>query len=259
MNLRIVLSISALLAAASPAAAQEVEMRIIYDNISARPEMQADWGFSVVVKFRGSTILFDAGADSEVFQHNIEAAGVDPAEITHAVISHRHSDHREGLYGLGLKHRAMEVFFLDSFPEEAFDVAHGVGLRPHRVTGPQEIAPGVYTTGEVDGSPPEQALVLETSKGLVVLIGSSHSGAPRMVEAALQQRGPQEVRLLLGGFYLERLEEEEILERIVQLRQLGVRKVCPAHRTGETAKHLFRKEWGADYLPAGAGRVIILE
>lgn len=221
--------------------------------------MPADWGFSAAVRFRGSTILLDAGADSQLFLRNLETAGLTPEEIEYAVISHLHSDHREGIYRLAMRNRKMKVFFLDSFPAEAFELATAAGLKPVRVTGPVEIAPGVYTTGQVDGSPPEQALVLDTTTGLVVLVGSSHVGVVKLVEAARAQLGEKPVRLLLGGIHMERLTREEILEQIARLRELGVEKVAPAHRTGETGKHLFRQEWGGDYLPAGTGRVITLE
>ncbi len=182
-----------------------------------------------------------------------------PGSITLAVISHRHPDHRNGIYRLALKNRKMKVFFLDSFPGEAYEIAWAVGIQPERVRGPLEIAPGVFTTGEIAGEPPEQALVLETSQGLVMLTGCSHPGPARMVETALGQRGKDGVRLLLGGFHLMRRSEAEIEDEIEKLKSLNVRQVAPAHCTGEKAKKLFRRAWGADYLPTGAGRRTVLE
>lgn len=242
-----------------PGAGPEVEIVIVYDNESAEGGIPSDWGFSAVVDFRGQRILFDSGTDPKLFMDNLARLGIDPGSITHAVISHRHPDHRNGIYRLGLKNRKMKVFFLDSFPPDAYEIAWAVGIPPQRVLGPLEIAPGAFTTGGVDGDPPEQALLLETSKGLVVLTGCSHPGLPRMVQTAEAQRGKSAVRLLLGGFHLMRHSDEQIREVIDRLKALNVQQVAPAHCTGEKAKSLFRREFGADYWPTGAGRRIALE
>ena len=240
-------------------AAQGDEIQIVYDNNAVIPRMLADHGFSAVVLFRGSTILFDAGADGGYFLRNLKTAGIAEESITHAVISHHHVDHREGIYRLGLTNRTMQVFFLDTFPAGAFEVAMAVGLHPIRVRQPREIAPGAYTTGIVGDTIPEQALVLETQGGLVVLVGCAHPGLARMVETARQQRGGKPVKLLLGGFHMERFSDRQIRDEITALRRLGVEQVAPAHCTGEKAKQLFRREWGADYVATGAGRRIPLE
>lgn len=241
------------------ARAAELEIQIIYDDTSAVAGIEPHYGFSALVDFRGQRILFDSGSDADLFLRNLTRLGIDPASITHAVISHRHSDHRNGIYRLALRNRTMEVYFLDTFPASVFEVAIAVGMNPRRVTGPVEIAPGVYSTGIVEGEPPEQALVVETSGGLVVLVGSAHPGVARMVETAEQQRGADSVRLLLGGFHMMRKQEEEIRAELERLKALGVEKVAPAHCTGERAKRLFRRAYGAMYVPTGAGRRIELE
>ena len=242
-----------------PVAAAAVEIRIVYDNNAADPAMRADWGFASVVDFRESRILFDAGADGPLLLRNLAVAGIDPASITHTVISHRHADHRNGLFTLALKNRTMKVYFLDTFPAELYELAAAVALSPVRVKGPVEITPGAYSTGMVEGDPEEQALVLETSGGLVILTGCSHPGVVRLVEMAREQRGVQVVRLLLGGFHMYRQGEEAIREQIVRLQELGVEQVAPAHCTGERARQLFSRAFGAGCLAAGAGRRIVLE
>jgi 7,8-dihydropterin-6-yl-methyl-4-(beta-D-ribofuranosyl)aminobenzene 5'-phosphate synthase len=244
---------------ARPSAAAELEISIVYDNVSAVAGVREDWGFAAVADYRGKRILFDSGGDAELFLKNLRAIGVEPESITHAVISHRHPDHRNGIYRLALSSRAMRVFFLDSFPEDAFAVAAAVGLNPVRVKGPVEIIPGAYLTGEVEGEPPEQALVFETGKGLVVLTGCSHPGVTRMVEVAAEQRGGRPVRLLVGGFHTYRQREDDVRAQIARLIQMQVDQVAPAHCTGEQAKHLFRQAFSERFVPAGAGRRITLD
>jgi len=241
------------LLAAVLTAAPELSILIIYDNTSAREGIEADWGFAALVQYQGRTVLFDSGAKPDLFLANLKKLNIDPNSITHAVISHEHGDHRNGIYALYKLNPKIEVNFLDNFAPVAFNQAGAVGMKPRRVTGPQEIVPGIYTTGIVDGSPPEQAMVIETSKGLVILTGCSHPGVVRLVEAAEKQRGRKGVRFLLGGFHLLQDTEAQVTEKIASLKRLGVASIAAAHCTGDRAIALFRNSYGQDFHAAGAG------
>jgi 7,8-dihydropterin-6-yl-methyl-4-(beta-D-ribofuranosyl)aminobenzene 5'-phosphate synthase len=241
------------------AAEAEVQIQIVYDNTAAGPGFAEDWGFAAVVTAGETRVLFDSGADAELFLRNLARLEIDPKTITHAIISHHHADHRKGIFRLVLRNPDIKVFFLDSFPESTFEVAHAVGMTPVRVTGPREIAPGIYTTGTIDGPIPEQALVVETARGPVVLTGCSHPGIVKMVEAVRQQRGVDKIHLLAGGFHLMRQSEEEIMPQVKKLMELGVERIAPMHCSGELAKRLCRRAWGPRYVAGGAGRKITIE
>jgi glyoxylase-like metal-dependent hydrolase (beta-lactamase superfamily II) len=77
-------------------------LTVLVDNTSARPDMQAIWGFACLVEARGHTVLLDTGADPKVLKHNLAAMKVDPAKIEAVVISHYHYDHTLGAPGLGM-------------------------------------------------------------------------------------------------------------------------------------------------------------
>jgi len=252
------LFLAALTAAFAAGAAAEVEIRIVYDNTAAEAGFTEDWGFSAAVSAADARILFDSGADADVFMRHLQKLGIDPASITAAVISHHHADHRGGIFRFVLKNRSVPVYFLDSFPRNVFELAWAVGMRLRRVKGPAEIAPGVFTTGEIDGRIPEQALVVESPLGLVILVGCGHPGVAKMVETAARQHPSPKIRLVLGGFHMMRWSEEQIQTEIERLKALGVEQVAPAHCTGEKAKRLFRRAWGRNYLAAGAGRRIVV-
>lgn len=244
----------------SPAgAAAELEIQIVYDNTSARSGIEADWGFAAVVRFRGQTILFDSGTKPEVFVENLRRLEIEPESISHAVLSHGHGDHLGGIYQLFPQNRSMVVHFLDGFDQEWFQKAEAIGMHPRHVTGPAEIVPGVYTTGVVDGPSPEQALVIETSKGLVILTGCSHPGVVNMVEAAEKQHGRNAARLVLGGFHMGGQPENRIREQTARLKELNVSSVGSTHCTGELAQKLFRDAYGEQYVEGGAGRLIELD
>ncbi len=237
----------------------ELEIRVVFDNTSARADLSRSWGFSAVVDFRGHRVLFDAGSDPILLLEHLEKMQINPTTIEHAVISHQHGDHLRGVYWVFEKNPTMTVHFLDCFPDEAFRRATAVKMMPRRVTGPFEVVPGVHSTGIVDGLPPEQSLAIETSQGLVMIVGCSHPGLVKLVETVEMQRKKDTVRLLLGGFHMLRANPEQIKTTITRLQALQVTTVLPAHCSGDLAKDLFQQRYGEQFHTVGAGRRIVLE
>jgi 7,8-dihydropterin-6-yl-methyl-4-(beta-D-ribofuranosyl)aminobenzene 5'-phosphate synthase len=69
----------------------------LYDAFGAEvPGMVQDFGFSALIRYRGTTILFDAGTNADILAKNVEAAGVDLRDVDFAVASHSHFDHISG-------------------------------------------------------------------------------------------------------------------------------------------------------------------
>jgi len=257
--LTVALAFAFLLPLSTSAAGRDVQIEILYDNTKTDSRFVEDWGFSALVTIGDVRILFDAGANPEVLLHNMDRLEIDPASITHALISHDHAEHREGIYRLALRNDRMRVFFLDSFSQRTHETAMAVGLSPERVRGPMEIVPGVRTTGPLGNHPPEQALIVDSVEGPVVLVGCCHPGVAKIVESALRQTGAGSIRLLLGGYHMIRSTDEEIRSEIAKLKELHVLGVAPTHCTGEKARRQFRRAWGANCLAAGVGRRIVIE
>ena len=113
----------------------------------------------------------------------------------------------------------------------------------------------VYTSGELDHGLSEQALILQTPKGLVVITGCAHPGIDRIAETAIRLTG-QNIHLLLGGFHLMQKSRAAINAIIRRLKALGVEKVAPSHCTGDEATAQFRQAWGKDFVEGGLGAVI---
>ena len=56
------------------------------------------------------------------------------------------------------------------------------------------------------------------------------------------------------------MKDEGMIEIIVKgFRELGVKKVAPAHCTGEEAIGLFREEYKEDFLSVGVGNIIAVQ
>ncbi len=91
---------------------------ILYDAFGTSPTMEKDWGYSALLEYGGRRILFDTGNNSEIFAHNVKAAGVDLARLDFVVISHRHLDHTAGLTHLLKVNPRVKIYA----PKSAFDV-----------------------------------------------------------------------------------------------------------------------------------------
>jgi Metal-dependent hydrolases of the beta-lactamase superfamily II len=130
---------------------------------------------------------------------------------------------------------------------------------------PQEILPGVWTTGEVthrtepEGRSPyhfvrgeadwamdpyrdDMSLILETSRGLALLCGCCHAGLLNTLAHVERVLGRPVVGVF-GGTHLISADADH-LERVRQrLQGLSLRRVSPSHCTGETAFHFLLQRW----------------
>lgn len=75
----------------------ELVMTNTYDAFGVeRKGLTYDFGFSTVVRYRGKTVLFDAGTRADIFAENLATLGIDPRAIDIAILSHGHHDHIGG-------------------------------------------------------------------------------------------------------------------------------------------------------------------
>ena len=226
----------------------------IYDNRSLYPHLASRWGFACLV---GDDLLFDTGGDGHTLLSNMAKMGIDPSRIGTVVLSHAHGDHTGGLgslLGTGVR---PTVYVPRSFPSR-FKADVRSLTRLVEVHEPLEIRPGVHTTGEVGRGLAEQALAVETEKGLVVITGCAHPGVVEMVRHA-RQIGEGEVYLVLGGFHLGGVSGRRVERIIADFRRLGVQKVAPCHCTGDRAIEIFAEEYGEDFIRVGVGMVLDVE
>ncbi len=230
---------------------------VIFNNIPYAPELKTGWGFSCLVEGFGQTILFDTGVDGEILLANMKHLGVDPEVIDVVVLSHIHADHTGGLEAFLRKNANVTVYLLRSFPHAFQQQIKRLGADVIAVKGSMRLFDNVYSTGEMGKGIKEQALILNTSKGLVVITGCAHPGIENIVRKAKQYL-KKDIYLIMGGFHLIGAGSSEIKKCIQNLRALDIKKVAPSHCTGEAAIDRFREVWGDDFLPGGCGAIIEL-
>ena len=149
-----------------------IRITILYDNNGYGEGLQSDWGFSALIEHQGHNLLFDTGKNGVILQMNMEALGVDPESIETVVLSHAHQDHTGGLDDLLQNGLQARVFLFPGF-DQAFKNRIGQSVEVIEVAPGEEIAPGLRSTGELGISPPEQALIVATTQGPIVITGLS--------------------------------------------------------------------------------------
>jgi 7,8-dihydropterin-6-yl-methyl-4-(beta-D-ribofuranosyl)aminobenzene 5'-phosphate synthase len=182
----------------------------------------------------------------------------------HYTFSH---DSKESLAGLPPE----QLYFgggVNSIDYKPGDRFHGANR--DFVPASREIAPGVYLIatrsvmmGDFNAYPPKEpghpdlagfpelSLALKTEKGVVLITGCSHSKVEEIIRATKQYLGGP-IELVEGGFHLFPYEGDYISRLARQMKDdLGVRRVAPAHCTGNLAFKIFREVYGENYSYAG--------
>lgn len=233
-----------------------VRLTILYDSTTEDPRLTVEWGLSVLVEYEDHKVLFDTGLDGPSLLGNMEVLGANPDDIDVIVLSHAHGDHTGGLQDLLARGIDPEIYI----PAAAGGVINMEQREQYtviEVSGPEEILPGIFSTGVLGGSVPEQGLVVETPEGVVVITGCAHPGIVKMVRRASEiMKG--EIALVIGGFHLARFNSEQIDAIIADFHSMGVKQVMPTHCTGEDQIAQFAEAYGEDYISGGAGRMIVI-
>jgi len=238
-------------------ALNELVIKVVHDNYPCADSLKTAWGFAALIVGPSKTILFDTGSDGTLLLENMVKLQIEPGGIDSVILSHIHSDHTGGLTGFLEANARIDVYLPRSFPTRVKHIIREYGATVVEVAAPQEICPNVYTTGILGRLVQEQALIVRTQRGLIVLTGCAHPGIVRTVEE-VRSLHPENILLVMGGFHLEWATAGKVERIIAAFKEHGVRCVAPTHCSGERARHLFQQQYGQGYIEAGVGKTISL-
>lgn len=283
-------SMAAPVTAAAPDSKSQIT--ILYDAFGTDPSITKDWGFSALVEIAGKRILFDTGNDADIFAANVKAKGVDLKTLDFVVLSHRHSDHMAGLnyvlsinptvkiyapkegfgiYGSSLpssfyrkdENLTPEMRYFGGAPPQIMKFgAAWRGANFELIDKTTEIAPGMTLIALVSDAPgtkelKELSLAINTSEGIVLVVGCSHPGIEKIVEAAAAIN--PKIYLIAGGFHLVAASDDVIAKAVAALKDtFKVERIAPGHCTGEPTFAALKKAFGDRYLYAGLGTTLPL-
>lgn len=246
----------------------------VLSTMLAEGKALGEWGFAALVEADGRRILFDTGRFPGTVLQNARELGVDLSGVTDVILSHHHNDHTGGLMtlrrefskqnpaALSRTHVGQGIFWSRPRPSgegnpvvsfRAEYEASGGSFVEH--SGPVELWPGVWLTGPVprtypeqnwsgnaqvqspqglvrDTLPEDQSLVINTEQGLVVVAGCGHAGIINTLEFARKQVRSAPVHAAIGGFHLYDAEEKELSWTGSKLREMKLGHLLGAHCTG---------------------------
>lgn len=232
-----------------------VTVRIVYDNYTVTDAVKADWGYAIVITGLEKGVMFDAGAKADIFESNFRKMGMEARDIDYLVLSHEHGDHTEGIPGFMNLRKGIPVLLPQSFSTGFKRKMTEFGMEPVMIDKPATICANLYTSGDFAGPIPEQALVLNTKQGLVVMTGCSHPGIVEML-TSIKNAFNKNIYMVFGGFHLLQKTEKETESIIKEMKSLGVVKCGATHCTGEMQTKMFREAFGENFFLLGAGNAI---
>jgi 7,8-dihydropterin-6-yl-methyl-4-(beta-D-ribofuranosyl)aminobenzene 5'-phosphate synthase len=101
----------------------------------------------------------------------------------------------------------------------------------------------------------ELSLALTTPDGMVIVVGCSHPGIDKVLQAAAAIN--PRIHFVAGGFHLVVASDADIEKVVTALRdQFKVEYIAPGHCTGEPAFVALKKAFGDRYLFAGLGTTL---
>ena len=231
---------------------------ITYDTISHISSLPTGEGFSCLIRGGEKNLLFDSGAEGKTLLYNIRALVGHLKDIDIIFLSHNHSGHIGGLWDVLEENPRVSVCLPSSVPVYFRKRIEGYGARVLPISEEREISKDFYSTGEMGGVVKEQALVIKTKKGLVLITGCAHPGIVNIAAKALRQLNGK-IYLLLGGFHLAEQGEKGGHIIVQQLKGMDVEKVAPSYCTGRREINLFEELWGENFINVGCGRVLEIE
>jgi 7,8-dihydropterin-6-yl-methyl-4-(beta-D-ribofuranosyl)aminobenzene 5'-phosphate synthase len=271
---------------------------VVDDAVQRSSPFWGEHGVAFLIETGGKRLLFDTGQSGTVLLRNLDLLDVELASIDAVAISHAHYDHTGGLPMLmeHLHHGTPLYANPDLFRERYSDrdgelESIGMPLTYQALAAemslmldaePQEIIPGVWTTGEIRNRPEikgasdrhrmreghelvadayldDMALVLQLGDRAMLLCGCCHAGLLNTLAHAVQILGCP-IKVVAGGLHLTSASQDQ-LERICgALREEpALQRIYPNHCTGEAAFVALTNAFGSSVArPCPAGTTLEL-
>jgi 7,8-dihydropterin-6-yl-methyl-4-(beta-D-ribofuranosyl)aminobenzene 5'-phosphate synthase len=273
---------------------QNIRITTLVENTASGADLLAEHGLSFWIEYGDKRILFDTG-QSNILIKNAKVLGIDLAKIDAIVISHGHYDHTGGLSDVLEIAAKAKIYLHPGATEPKFSKnvsgAKSIGMpdsAKEAIQGqhmiwtatPATIFPGISVTGQVprmndyedvggaffvdencqkpDELLDDQTLFVESTKGLVVVLGCAHSGVVNTLDYISKLTGYNKIYAVIGGMHLLNASQIRIANTIEAFKKYEIQKIVPLHCTGQNAMQDFKTAFVDKCLFLGAGGQISL-
>jgi len=275
-----------------------IRVTILVENTVNTRGLLAEHGLAFYIEAGPKRILMDAG-QTQILSQNARKLGVSLETLDAIVLSHGHYDHIGGLKELLPLASSARVFLHPNalnpkytrdkdgtsraigMPVEIADAIRNRSSLVTWTTGVTEIHEGVFMTGQIPRTTPyedvggrfflddactrpdpladDQALFIESQQGINVLLGCAHAGVVNTLQYIQQVTKGKPIHTVMGGMHLLAASPDRIAQTIAALRQMGVRRIGPAHCTGCAATAALWTAFPGKCFSCSTGSRITLE
>jgi 7,8-dihydropterin-6-yl-methyl-4-(beta-D-ribofuranosyl)aminobenzene 5'-phosphate synthase len=102
----------------------------------------------------------------------------------------------------------------------------------------------------------DQSLILDTDRGIVLILGCAHSGMINIIQHVVNKMGKEKFHAILGGTHLDFLTPEQLEESIKSLKRMEIGKIGVSHCTGMKAAFRLQQEFGDRFFYGCVGSVL---
>jgi len=102
----------------------------------------------------------------------------------------------------------------------------------------------------------DQSLVIDTEKGLLLILGCAHSGLINIIHHVMGKTRKDKFHAILGGTHLDFLTPEQLEETIHVLKGMDVERIGASHCTGMRAAFRLHQEFGDRFFYGCVGSVL---
>lgn len=254
---------------------------LVENKQGANPDLESIHGLSFLIEAKNKFYLFDT-AQRDLVVKNAQKLGYDLQQLDKIIISHNHYDHGGGLKSLISNFGPQDIIVHQEFFKKKYSMRKskkeysGISYERDELlkTGSQleEVTADIkYLTDNIfiaanferktdfekinqrfyirennqmklDYFKDEIVLGIESSKGLIILLGCSHPGIVNIISSIIEKTGNKQIYCVLGGTHLVGADKKRIYKTLDYIKRLEIDHLGFSHCTGEKAEKIFEKE-----------------
>jgi 7,8-dihydropterin-6-yl-methyl-4-(beta-D-ribofuranosyl)aminobenzene 5'-phosphate synthase len=270
-----------------------ISITVLVENTVSREELRAEHGLSVLIETPHGQILWDTGQSPLFIENarkmGVQIENISSIALSHG--HYDHTGGLSAILALNprMKVYGHPDIFVQRFTRNRSSI-HSVrpigspiikkivqskcqSLELNRQ--PSQIIPGVFLTGEIpriteyedtggyffidiscaknDPIMDDQALYIESSQGIVVLLGCAHSGVVNTLNHVSKLTRQEKIFAVLGGMHLLGASNERLEATAVAFARYDVQVIGPCHCTGLKAITYLRSQFPDRFVECSTG------